>query len=373
MSAAPNDFLNLISKSKQILIVIPPSPTDDVVCAAFGLSNLLEKQQKTVTLLNTETLPERLSFLTQRATVVNNLSGARDFIIIFSTKHNKILNVATEQKEEEYQIRVTPEHGSIDPRDFSFVPAEFKYDLVVVLGAASLDHLEKIYTDNTDLFFEVPKVNIDNQAANENFGQVNLVNMAFSSVSEIITEFSLEHFEKMIDKETAEAFLAGIIAATESFQKPNTTPSSMIMAARLMKYKADQPNIIRNLYKTKSLPFLKLWGRVMARLNWNDTHRAAWSLISIEDFVQSRTSEKDVPAALEQVQENFAKGQLFAIFYNESSSATTAQIRFSNENIARDIANLFNVSFHPRTLKLTFDNKNLLEAEKAFLEKLESL
>ena len=41
--------------------------------------------------------------------------------------------------------------------------------------------------------------------------------------------------------------------------------------------------------KTQSFSFMKLWGRVMARLNWDENLKLAWSLVSIEDFVQSRS------------------------------------------------------------------------------------
>ena len=44
--------------------------------------------------------------------------GARDFVLSFSTKYNKIINFRTEKKEDAFEIYITPEKESIDPRDF---------------------------------------------------------------------------------------------------------------------------------------------------------------------------------------------------------------------------------------------------------------
>lgn len=373
MSSESTDFLSLLKKSKEILIIIPPAPTDDAICSAFGLSRLISKQQKNAYLHFREPLPSRLSFLKPPDRIIDSLSGSRDFVIIFRTTYNKILKVKTEEKPDEYHIRVTPSNGSIDPRDFSIAPAQFKYDLAIILNTASLESLGKLYQENTDLFFEVPKVNIDHQSSNENYGQVNLVDMTAPSVAEIITQFALENHEQLVDQDIAQSLLAGIIAATDSFQKPNITPNTMILAARLMKYKADQPTIIRHLYKTKSLSFLKLWGRVMARLNWNEKYHCVWSLLSVEDFVQSRSSDKDVPFVLEQVQENFSDGHISAILYSESANRTVAQIRFASETIARQVADIFGQPAYNKTMIVPFESKNLLEAEKEFIDKLSTL
>lgn len=373
MPTAENDLFQLVEKSKKILIVIPPSPTDDALCSAIALNHLIEKKQKDVACLFIEQLPERLRYLDLPANLITGLRGARDFILIFNTQHNKIISQRAEQIDDQYVIRLTPEKGSIDPRDFSIIPASYSYDLVIILGTASLDMLGAIYQENPDLFYETPKINIDNQSSNENYGQINLVNMTATSVAEIITELVFKQWEKALDQKIAEALLSGIIAATESFQRPTTTPNAMILAAKLMKYQADQPKIIRHLYKTKSLAFLKLWGRVMARLQFEEKRCLVWSFISTEDLVQSRASLQDIPYVLEKIQESFLEGQLFAIFYNKDLNNTLADVRFSNQKIALQACQLLDVAFNPRKTEIVFEAKNLIEAEKEFLQKLENL
>lgn len=372
MENSQTDLKKLLEKSDNILVILPQQPSDELISAGIALSLILDKMQKRSGLLLENEISPRLLFLKKPKKIINSLAGSRDFVIVFNTEKNNILDVKCQQKEREYEIRITPQRGAINPKDFSIMPADFKYDLLIILGVENIEDLGRIYANNTDLFFEVPKVNIDNHGGNSEFGQLNIVDMTASGAAEILAILAMENYENFMDKEIAQSMLTGIISATESFQKSNTTPKSMVVAAKLMKYKADQPTIIRHLYKTKSMPFLKLWGRVMARLNWNEEKKLCWSMLSAEDFVQSHATARDIPYILEQIQENFSQGHIFAIIFNENPGMTSLRFRFSNSNIARDVSALFEKENQNLSLGIDFDKKNLIQVEKILLEKLES-
>ncbi|MBT3356664.1 hypothetical protein HN784_00255 [bacterium] len=372
MSASANEAIPLINKSEEILLILPSNPTDDILSSAFALHQYFKKHNKKSYFFHKQEIPKRLSFLKKPEKILETLNGSRDFVLMFKTKYNKILNVNSENMGEHFEVRVTPEKGSIDPRDFSFMPADFKYDLVVTFGTPSLESLGEIYHENTDLFFEIPKINIDNKSSNENYGQANVIDVTASSIAEICTGLILEHDESKFDKEIAQALLTGIISATESFQMATTTPRAMIAAARLMKYKANQSTVIRYLYKTKSFSFLKLWGRVMAHLEWDEETKMAWTLIEKSDFEESGASYEDIPYILEEIQKNFFEGQIFGIFYNEESSETAAQMYFADISKAKQIAKEYDIEATGNLIKINFDNKKLVTAEKDFMHKLEN-
>lgn len=372
-----SDFHSIIQKSKKILVITPPDACDDVLSSAFALENYLRKKEKQVAVMQKEKIPQRLSFLAQPQETISSLSGLRDFVLIFQTKKNKIISIQSEETQDQYIIRITPQKGSVDPRDFSFMPADFKFDLLIILNSPNLDSLGSTYEENTDLFFEVPKINIDNHSSNENYAQVNIVDMTASSISEICSNLILSEegdaTEKTIDQEIAQALLTGIIAGTESFQKPTTTPKAMILAAKLMKFKADQPTVIRHLYKTKALSFLKLWGRVMARLEWNEENKTAWSLISAEDFKRSGAKEDDVPYVLEEIQKNFSQGLAFALIYTTPQNKTRARFHFVDKEKSRRLASSYGTETSGCFFTADLDEKSLVDAEKEFLEKMEEL
>lgn len=372
MVSEKEKMIALIEKSKKILLVNPHNPNEDSLCASFAFYQFLLKKQKKVTLFLAKSITEKLSFLKKPEKIINTLAGSRDFTLIFNTKYNKIMKIRTEEKDQEYVIRITPEKGSINPKDFSFVPSEFNYDLVITFGVSGFEDLGEVYQENSDLFFEVPKINIDNQSANDNFAQANLVNVTASSVCEVCAEKILDDDEELLDEQIAQSLLTGIISQTEGFQKATTTPKSMVIAAKLMKHKANQAIIVQHLYKTKSLSFLKLWGRVMSKLNWQKENHFIWSLIKIDDFIQSKATEREIPAILDEIEKNFFEGKYFAIFYSEAENITRIQFKSNDKRVLGKLKLIYNGDIIENIIRIRIE-KNLQESEIQFINTLEDL
>jgi nanoRNase/pAp phosphatase (c-di-AMP/oligoRNAs hydrolase) len=336
MSLEPKQqFKEFLEKSKNILIIIPENPSGDAVGSAWALYYFLEKINKIPSIAFSNNLSPKFNFLPKPSRVTTEISSARDFVLSFDTTRNKIKNVRCEEKEGVYEIFITPEKGSVDPRDFSFIPAQFKYDLVVVLDSPDLEKLGKTYENNADLFFEVPVINIDWRSENENFGKVNLISPVSSSCTEIVFYFIKENSPEILDEKIAQCLLAGIVSATDSFQKKNATPKSFLTAALLMDKGANQQEIIRWLYRTQPLNILKLWGRVMAKIKWDEELKLAWSEITVEDFIQSRTTPENLPIILEKLQENFSEGKYFMVIYNDTVSSSAVVIKTKPEELLR--------------------------------------
>lgn len=310
---------SLLVKSKNALVILPHNPAADAIAAGSALYFFLASRGLTPTLAFVDDFNEsaRLNFLPRPEQIQDHLRGSQELVLLFNTQYNNILAARTERSEKEFRIYVTPEKGGIDPRDFSFMPSRFKYDLLIVLDSPDKESLGSLFEDSPDIFYEVPIVNIDRHAGNENFGQINWVNMTAVSTAEILAELMEKIGPQMIDERIANYLLAGIILATESFQKRTTTPKSLQLASRLMERGADQQLISRYLYKTQPLNLLKLWGRLMVRLNWEEDIKLVWSEVTAEDFVQSRASSTDLPFVLEKLADNYSAGKIFAAFYQD--------------------------------------------------------
>ena len=333
-------FKNVINNAKNVLIFTPQNAGGDALGAAWTVYFFLKKKniQATVVFGASNPYLQRFSFLSKPEHIIESLAGARDFVLAFNTKHNKITNVKTEQEEEELRIFITPEKGSIDPRDFSFIPAKFKYDLVIAVGCADKETIGKIYEENPDIFYEVPVVNIDHHTENDQFGQINVVDIRASSTCEILAETLLRIDEKNVDENIAQCLLAGLIDETNSFQNKNTTPRSLQISAALMTKGAKQQEIIRFLYKTQPLHLLKLWGRVMARLQWESDLELVWAPVFLEDFVQSRSNPNDVPFILDKIKENYSAGKMFMVLYSENIGQVHGVIKDGNNEQLKEIA-----------------------------------
>jgi len=316
-------FHKLANESQTILILLPHHLNGDTLASAWALTHLLEKQGKKASIAS-DTLfkhTNQYPFLKKPTLLIESLSGARDFIISFNTKYNKINAIRSEEDAQEYRIYITPEHGSINPRDFSFIPAQFKFDLVIVLGAPDKESLGKLYEDNADIFYEVPVINIDYHAKNENFGQLNILDINASSVSEILTTLIIATQSEWMDETITECLLTGIVNATENFQKKNTTPKALHSASWLMDHGANQQKIVQYLYRTQPLHLLKLWGRIMAELKWNETVKLVWASVTQDDLALSQSKVEDLPSILEKIKMHYSTGSFFLILFQETPEA----------------------------------------------------
>jgi len=373
MLSIPDQIKNQIESAESVLILTKKNAPDDAIAASWGLSHLLKNLGKNPAVLESENGNGKMSFLPQPEHMIKEIRGARDFVLSFNTTRNKITDFRTENKLDTFDIYITPEKATIDPRDFSFIPAKFKYDLVIILGCPNFECLGDIKDKNSDLFFEVPIVNIDASSANENYGQINLVDMTASSIADILSGLAKSFWEKQTDTGSAQCFLAGLVSATSNFQSSRTNPQTFMTASWLIEKGADQQKVIRELFKTQSFPFMKLWGRVMARLNWNEDLKLAWSMVSIEDFVQSRTKPDQLPLILEKIKDNFSAGKLFVILYSESLDRSIAFVKNGESESLQKIQKTCGGEIKNGYLEIIFEKQNILEAEKELLEKIKSV
>jgi nanoRNase/pAp phosphatase (c-di-AMP/oligoRNAs hydrolase) len=374
MSLEPvQQFKSFLEKSKEVLILIPENPSGDAIGSAWALYFFLEQKNISPTIAMPNGFPQKFSFLPRPEKIVKQISSARDFVLSFDTTKNKVTAVRSEEKENNFKVFITPEKDAIDPKDFSFILAKFKYDLIVVLDCPDLEKLGKIYSENTELFFEVPVVNIDHQPDNENFGQINLVDVTASSVSEILAN-TLENVDyQAVNQKIAGCLLAGIISATDSFQKKNTTPRALLTAATLMDKGADQQEIVRWLYKTQPLPVLKLWGRAMAKISSDEKAGLVWTALTVTDFVQSRTTPENVPEILEKLEENYIEGKIFMLLFNDTPTSTVAALKFTDLALAPRLAANLNGEIKKGVLEIKIPESNLEIVGETLAKKIKEI
>jgi nanoRNase/pAp phosphatase (c-di-AMP/oligoRNAs hydrolase) len=373
MILEPQDqFKKFLESSKEVLILIPENPSADAVGASWALYGFLKKRGLLGAIAFSNNLSQKFDFLEKPEKIFTQISGARDFVLSFDILRNKIVKIRHEETDGKFNVYLTPERGAIDPRDFSFILAKFKYDLIVVIDSPDLEKLGEIYTKNPDLFFEVPVVNIDHRSGNDNFGQINLVDVTASSVAEILTQ-TMENIDAdSIDKNIATCLLTGIIGATDSFQKKNTTPKALQIAASLMDRGANQQEIVRWMYKTHPLHILKLWGRAMAKLQWENGSHLAWMELAVEDFVQSRSNPRDLPLILEKLQENYSEGKIFMVLYNDTPETVIVLVKAVNQEIAKKVYPALDGEMKREVLEIKIIGSDLEKTGKMMAEKIKS-
>jgi nanoRNase/pAp phosphatase (c-di-AMP/oligoRNAs hydrolase) len=371
-------IISQIEKANQILVVFKQNWKNDTVASAIALYLWLKKNGKTVDIISDDfEVPQNLKFLNGIEEIKKSLNNIQKFIIKLNLKDNKIENFSYDIQDDNLKIFITPKEGEFSNDNLSSEKSAFLYDLIISINSPDTNSFGKIREKNIDFFFETPIINIDNSPENEYFGQINLVNNLSSSTSEIIYDFLKTNFKSDLDENIATCLMAGIMSATAGFKSGIISPSSLLAVSDLISLGADREKIAQNIFQNKPLSSLKLYGRILARLECDRKYKMAWSILSYEDFIKSGASEKDVDESAIDVMNSLPQTEIIAILYEYPSGeygANALDVKckiFTSENhSAMDISKNFNSKGDKRSANFIIKNEKLLPAEKIVIEEI---
>ncbi|MCL5667040.1 MAG: hypothetical protein M1383_04700 [Patescibacteria group bacterium] len=325
-----------VGKADKILIALPAFLAPDGLASGLALAGMLQKMGKDVELASAGKVAETLEFLPKADTVKGSFQNGQSLVISLNTGEKKLEEISYQTHDDKVDIYLKANKGTYLEKDFSFNTEKSAADIIFILDGKSLEDLGGLFESHADLFFETPKINIDNKAGNEYFGAINLVDVTATSIAEILTGLIFQFQKDLVDEDIATCLLAGIISRTNSFQQAQTTPKSLLQAADLVSLGARQQEIVKHFYKTKPLPLLKLWGRALARLKADEEKSAIYSLLNQTDFEKSEADGKDLPGAVRELVNNVANYQIVGIIGQVNGSIRL----LAAVHAQRDIENL---------------------------------
>ena len=362
-----------IKKAKNILITFSAEWSGDAVSSALALNSFLKKLDKKVEIVANHTHKNDLyNFLDGFKNIQNNFTNLKNFIISLDTSSTKIEKIKYNTEENQINFIITPKEGNFSQEDISSSLSKFKYDLIISLDTPDIESIGKIHEDDTEFFYKVPIINIDNHAENEEYGQINLVDLTAVSTSEILFSLISNYSRDSIDENMATALLTGIISKTKSFKTQNVTPDSLSTVAQLISMGADRDLIVNTLYRSRSLGVLKLWGRVLARLKNNHEGKLVWSVLSHMDFHKTETEEKDLSEVVDELIVSIPEARIIVLIYETkiNDKSETNAIIYSIKGVnALQVGKGFNPDGTKNLAKLSV-NKPIAEAEKHIIEKI---
>jgi len=328
-----DQIINLLEKSQKILVLAHAKVDCDGLGAALAAYLVFKELGKEVTVATNDPAPENLAFLPAIDIVKNSLAGTKDFIITLDASKSAIGKIKYNVENNKVNIIITPKDGSFSESDVSFRQGLNKFDLIFVLDSGNLEHLGPLYEQNVEMFYETPVINMDHHASNTDFGNINIVDVTASSTTEIFYEF-LDYLEKkynkkLITEDIATLLLAGIITDTGSFQHANTSPRAMETAAKLLDLGARQQEVIKNIYKTKKLSTLKLWGIILSKVQVDPVHRMVWSVISKDDLQEAEADPNETEGIIDDLLTN-APGAEVIFLIKQSPDYVSVSMRSTN-------------------------------------------
>jgi len=340
-------FVSLISNAKKILLLSHENPDADAIGSLLGLLIVLRRLKKEAIAICPDDLPSNLQFLPFASMLKKDLEN-QDLVINIDCGNVALDKLGYKMEDHTLKIVVKTLQGSLKKENLSvFLTAE-DYDVVIVLDAPDLERISYFYQEHPELFYRSVVVNIDHHPTNTYFGKVNLVDLTATSTSEILIGLieALEKEEKLIDKAVAHCLLAGIIGDTGSFQNSNTTPKSLTCAAQLLAAGADQQQIVQNLFKTKSLSTLRLWGRVLQQIQEDRQLRFVLGRANKTDFQESNAKEEEISGVIDELLRSLPDYDL-VILLSEKEKGVAGSLRAINPTVdCLEIAKTFGGGGH---------------------------
>jgi len=364
-------FQELINKANNILICFKKDFTHDGVAGALAMSNFLNKQNKkhSIVCAGYKTLPE-LIWLDKNSLIENKITNLRQFIISLNLNQQKINEFSYDVQDDKLKIYVLPEENMFKSDDLQTSSSDYYFDLILTIDTPDLESLDEIYLNSPEFFFETSIINIDHQAHNEKYGQLNLIDLNASSVCEYIYSIINNINNKLFDDELATLLLTGIISKTQSFKSVQVAPKTLHIASDLINKGAKREKIINNLYFTKKINILKLWGRVLSRLEYDKQLNLVWASVPYSDFVKSGAEEKDIKNLVSEMIINSPEAEMVLLTYEKKDAKIGVEFYTTEKYDSRQILSDLGAKGTKNFVSFEVENKSLNEVESEVIDEI---
>jgi len=364
-------FEQFIKQSKNILICFSDEQSIDNIAASLSLQKILRQEKKQVDIVCEKYLTNKnLRFLEGFDKIKNKISDLQKLIIKVDISKVKIDTLSYDISDNWLSIHLNPKSGTITKQNLRTAQTALKYDLVITVGAPDLESLGQIFVNNTDLFYGVPIVNIDNSPGNEHYGQINFCKLKAVCKTEIVYEIIKKIDETKIDAVLATYILTGMVSATRSFKTNNVTPLLLNKVGELMDAGGEREKIIKYLYHTKSISTLKLWGKALSKMKSDSKIGLVWTTLTAHDLTEVNKDDFGLSDIIDELIGNSPEAKMILLLNESDHQKIDGVFVVNNEFDAKEILKQFNPTGTKHKVNFIIENKNLLETEEKIIAEI---
>ncbi|MDA1038234.1 MAG: DHH family phosphoesterase [bacterium] len=203
-------------------------------------------------------------------------------------------------------------------------------DLAVSFDCGNGDHV-------TEMRSNVPShpylISFDHHRSNSLYGDLNLVVTSASSTAELVWSF-FKLLGVIPDKESATCLLTGICYDTTVFSNSATNKVCLEAASELTLQGANLHSIFRNIYVSKSVDALKLWGLALERLRKHPDHNIVTTYFTREDLQETNCTEEDM-SGLSNFISAVLVGDTLMVFHETEDGGVKASTRTLTGDVSK--------------------------------------
>lgn len=142
----------------------------------------------------------------------------------------------------------------------------------------------------------------------------------------------IKHWAIQIDSDIGTSLLTGLIYDTGAFRHVNTTAETYAAAGELALAGADRERIIRTLFMNKSISQLKLWGKILSSMRYDEKRMITTAYVTQADLVELGLTENALSGIANLM--NTIPGLKFSLLLTEQEdSSVRGSFRTEHETV----------------------------------------
>ena len=227
-------------------------------------------------------------------------------------------------------------------------------DAIVIVDSGE-PKLTEMHETQPKLFDKsFPTINIDHHHGNTEYGTLNIIKPDAASSCEIVASIAdLLGWE--IDPDIATCLLTGVYTDTGGLVHSNTTAQVYKTVSRLLRAGARQQAIVTAIFRTAKLSTLKLWGRVLEKINITE-EGGAISAVTEGDFRATGSDYSELTGAIDYV--NAIPGMRFSLILSEREGKVKGSLRTLRDDVdVSEMAGKFSGGGHKKAAGFSVPGK----------------
>lgn len=313
--------LEHIKRAKHILVASREQATADTIAGALACYLFLKQMGKSADVfipgLNPEHAPKFLPAVTEIKTAVGPMRALKIYLDVSQTPVSELMY---DVRNNRLEITIQPKNGEWKGHDVKAKHGEDYYDLIMALDCPNQHAFGAWSRECADFIYRTSIINIDCDAANEHWGQINLVDLNAVCTCEALFHLFEQWNNQALNEDLATALLAGMMAKTKSFRAPNITPRALNAAAQLISRGARREEIVYGLWRKQNVSTLKLWGRALTRLNHDPVLNLVWTFLTKQDFIETGAPDHHLNEVISELIMYAPEAKVIALFYESAES-----------------------------------------------------
>jgi phosphoesterase RecJ-like protein len=326
LDAVPDGAARAVGAARNALVVTHENPDADTLGAAIGVRAIIEAHGGRAAMVSSDPVPPLYAFL----------AGMDEF-------------------------RPDPEPDA-------------GYDLLVVCDCGALDRVGTVRERHRELFDRLPRAIIDHHASTTNIGPTDWVDPAAAATCELVALLAAKLGVPLdaAGGSLAAGLMAGIVMDTSTFAHPNSTPRTLAVSAALVEAGAPLSEISRRLYRSKPDAQLRLFGRVLDRLETAAGGRIIHSSLSDVDLAATGTIAPHSEGLIDLLAQS-ETAEVAILFKEAGAASTRVSVRTKPGGVdATELTGTFGGGGHARAAGATVEAP-LVEARQRVLAEAERL